>query len=48
MSGKLSKQVTYTNNWPHEPLVGNTPAPSLWLWSTFSVLFLIAAITLLS
>jgi hypothetical protein len=22
-----SKQVTYTNNWPSEPLVGNTPAP---------------------
>ncbi len=46
-SGKLGKQVTYTNNWPHEPLVGNTPAPSLWLWSAFSVLFLIAAIALL-
>ena len=21
---------TYTNNWPHEPLVGNTPPPALW------------------
>ncbi len=46
-SGKLNRQVTYTNNWPHEPLVGNTPAASLWLWSVFSVLFLIAAIALL-
>ncbi|HSM11639.1 MAG TPA: nitric-oxide reductase large subunit [Lysobacter sp.] len=44
---KASKQVTYTNNWPHEPLVGNTPASDLWLWSVFSVLFLIAGIALL-
>ena len=26
-----SKQVTYTNNWPYEPLVGNTPTPSTFL-----------------
>ncbi len=42
-----NKQVTYTNNWPSEPLVGNTPAPSLWAWSAFSVLFLIAGIAIL-
>ena len=46
-AGVVAKQVTYTNNWPNEPLVGNTPAPSLWLWSVFSVLFLIAGIGLL-
>lgn len=40
-------QVTYTNNWPNEPLVGNHPAAPLWLWSVFSVLFLIAGIALL-
>lgn len=44
---KSAKPVTYTNNWPHEPLVGNTPAPALWVWSVFSVLFLIAGIALL-
>ena len=44
---KVAEAVTYTNNWPHEPLVGNRPAASLWLWSVFSVLFLIAAIALL-
>ncbi|HWS27767.1 MAG TPA: nitric-oxide reductase large subunit [Xanthomonadales bacterium] len=37
-------RVTYTNNWPSDPLIGNTPPPSLWLWSVFSVLFLIAGI----
>ncbi|MGO4551347.1 nitric-oxide reductase large subunit [Lysobacter sp. 2RAF19] len=40
-------EVTYTNNWPSEPLIGNTPPPSLWAWSVFSVLFLIAGIGLL-
>ena len=43
----VGKQVTYTNNWPSEPLVGNTPPPALWVWSAFSVLFLIAGIALL-
>ena len=41
------KDITYTNNWPHEPLVGNTPPSSLFLWTVFSVLFLIAGIALL-
>ena len=36
--------VTYTNNWPHEPLVGNTPSASLGMWSVASVIFLIAGI----
>ena len=40
-------RVTYTNNWPSEPLVGNKPPPALFGWSVFSVLFLIAGIGLL-
>ena len=39
--------ATYTNNWPHEPLVGNTPPSHLLMWTVFSVLFLIAGIALL-
>lgn len=46
-AGAVDKQVTYTNNWPSEPLIDNTPAPSMWVWSAFSVLFLIAGIGLL-
>jgi len=42
-----NKKVTYTNNWPSEPLIGNTPPPPLWVWSAFSVLFLIAGIAIL-
>ena len=38
---------SYTNNWPYEPLVGNTPTPSNLIWTVFSVLFLIAGIGLL-
>ncbi|HEX2596156.1 MAG TPA: nitric-oxide reductase large subunit [Luteimonas sp.] len=46
-SGVAPARVTYTNNWPSEPLVGNTPPPALFVWSAFSVLFLIAGIAIL-
>jgi len=39
--------ITYTNNWPAEPLVGNRPPASTFVWSAFSVIFLIAGIALL-
>jgi nitric oxide reductase subunit B len=39
--------VTYTNNWPSEPLIGNRPPASTFLWSAFSVTFLLAGIGLL-
>ena len=35
--------VTYTNNWPHEPLIGNRPSASTFIWSFVSVVLLIAA-----
>ena len=35
--------VTYTNNWPHEPLVGNRPSSSTFIWTFVSVVLLIAA-----
>jgi nitric oxide reductase subunit B len=40
-------KITYTSNWPHDELVGNTPASNLLIWTVFSVLFLIAGIGLL-
>ncbi|MEO5362864.1 MAG: nitric-oxide reductase large subunit [Magnetococcus sp. DMHC-8] len=36
--------VSYTSNWPHEPLVGNTPTADTGIWSIASVVLLIAAI----
>ncbi len=41
------KDISYTNNWPHDELVGNTPPGHLLTWTVFSVLFLIAGIALL-
>jgi len=36
--------VTYTNNWPHEPLVGNQPTSANVIWSIISIVLLIAGI----
>jgi nitric oxide reductase subunit B len=36
--------ITYTNNWPADELVGNKPAGSLILWTGFSVIVLLAGI----
>lgn len=36
--------VTYTNNWPHEPLVGNTPTGGAIVWSVISFILLLAGI----
>ncbi|GAB2661013.1 nitric-oxide reductase large subunit [Arenimonas aestuarii] len=41
------KEISYTNNWPYDPLVGNEPPSNLLMWTVFSVLFLIAGIALL-
>lgn len=37
-------EITYTNNWPPEELVGNRPTGSLLLWTGFSVIMLLAGI----
>lgn len=36
--------ATYTNNWPHEPLIGNQPTGENILWSVVSVVLLIAGV----
>ncbi|MDI3263138.1 MAG: nitric-oxide reductase large subunit [Fulvimonas sp.] len=41
------ERMSYTQNWPYDPLVGNTPTSTSFLWSVFSVLFLICGIGLL-
>ncbi len=40
--------VSYTNNWPYEPLVNNRPTAGTFMWSMFSILFLIGGIGLLT
>ncbi|QFT22683.1 Nitric oxide reductase subunit B [Pseudomonas sp. THAF187a] len=36
--------ATYTNNWPHEPLIDNKPTAENLIWSIVSVILLIAGI----
>ena len=36
--------ISYTSNWPHEPLVGNTPTGSVFLWTFISILALLGGI----
>jgi nitric oxide reductase subunit B len=43
-TNRPGSNVSYTNNWPHEPLIGNEPTPGAVLWSIISVVALIAGI----
>jgi nitric oxide reductase subunit B len=36
--------ITYTNNWPHEPLIDNAPTTANLVWSIISVIVLLAGI----
>ncbi|MBD7986569.1 nitric-oxide reductase large subunit [Luteimonas sp. Sa2BVA3] len=40
-------EISYTHNFPHDPLVGNTPTSTSLMWSLFSILLMIAGIALL-
>ena len=39
---------TYTNNWPHEPLIGNTPTGENMVWSIMSIIIIKSLLLLLS
>ncbi len=38
------QSITYTNNWPHEPLVANVPSGANVVWSLVSIALLLAGI----
>lgn len=40
--------ITYTNNWPPDQVIGNTPSPGIVLWTGFSVIMLLVGIGLLA
>lgn len=44
VSERPGSQVSYTQNWPSEPLVGNAPTGSIIVWSVLSFVFLLAGI----
>ena len=39
-TNRIGSDVTYTNNWPHEPLIDNKPDAEIFGWSMFSIVFL--------
>jgi len=43
-TNRPGQEVTYTNNWPHEPLIDNRPTAANVLWSIASVILLLAGI----
>ncbi|GAL77886.1 nitric-oxide reductase [Algibacter lectus] len=40
-TNRPEKDYTYTSNWPHEPLIGNTITADSQIWSGFSVVLLL-------
>lgn len=48
VTNRPGKEITFTNNWPHEPLVDNVPTGDLMLWTGFSVVMLLVGIALLA
>ncbi|MCP4250544.1 MAG: nitric-oxide reductase large subunit [bacterium] len=47
-TNRPGKDITYTNNWPAEQLIGNRPTASIIVWSVLSVIFLLAGVAALA
>jgi nitric oxide reductase subunit B len=43
-TNRIGADITYTSNWPHEPLVGNVPTAPMFIWTILSVFLLLAGI----
>ena len=46
VTNRPGEDVTYTSNWPHEPLVGNALTDTAAMWSMVSVILLLAGIVI--
>jgi nitric oxide reductase subunit B len=44
VTNRPNDDISYTSNWPYDPLVGNTPSASVLMWSLISILLLLAGI----
>ena len=42
------EKISYTNNWPYEPLVGNRPSGQTVVWTGVSIIMLLAGISALA
>jgi len=47
ITNRPGQDITYSNNWPPDEVIGNKPAGSLLLWTGFSVMMLLFGIGLL-
>lgn len=43
-TNRPDKNITYTSNWPHEPLVGNLPTSDSIVWTGVSIIVLLGGI----
>jgi nitric oxide reductase subunit B len=43
-TNRAGTSITYTNNWPHEPLIANNPTGDAIVWSVISFILLLAGI----
>lgn len=44
VTNRPGDDISYTSNWPHDPLVGNLPTAGVYLWSFISILLLLAGV----
>jgi len=44
VTNRPDDHISYTNNWPHEPLVGNRPTGEAVVWTGVSIIMLLAGI----
>lgn len=47
VTNRPGQDITYTNNWPADDLIGNEPTGGMLLWTGFSVILLLAGIGLM-
>ncbi|MGB8490995.1 MAG: nitric-oxide reductase large subunit [Bacteroidales bacterium] len=47
VTNRPDSEITYTNNWPPDQVIGNTPSAGIILWTGFSVIMLLVGIGLL-
>jgi len=46
-TARPGQDITYTSNWPHEPLIGNRPTADAVVWTGVSILMLLGGIGLM-
>lgn len=43
VTNRPGDDISYTSNWPYDPVVGNTPPASLLIWTLLSIMLLLGA-----